>query len=217
MSPDLNVIIPQLSNIIQILTLRNESTHDTGELEEKVALATHTLNCLAPPGTVFRQRGDQVNATEDPLPYRLEVLTGIVRALQTAYLQGLLRSVQELIHAEVFDDFLEMASYLLREGYKDAAAVIAGGVIEEHLRKLCQRHVIPHTTATPKGDDPKKANLMNDELAKAGAYSKLEQKNVTAWLDLRNKAAHGKYSEYDEKHVEYLITGLKHFIVRYPA
>ena len=39
---------------------------------------------------------------------------------------------------------------------------------------------------------------ITSELAKQGVYSKLEQKNVTAWLDLRNKAAHGKYSEYND-------------------
>ena len=44
---------------------------------------------------------------------------------------------------------------------------------------------------------PKKTDRMNSELTKAEAYSKLDQKSVTAWLDLRNKAAHGKYDEYD--------------------
>ncbi len=37
---------------------------------------------------------------------------------------------------------------------------------------------------------------MNNELAAFGAYNKLDQKNVTAWLDLRNKAAHAQYHEY---------------------
>src|SRR5260370_4051184 len=109
-----------------------------------------------------------------------------------------------------------MADHLLCEGYKDPAAVIAGGVLEEHLRKLCQKHTLPINTITPQGNHPKKASLMNDDLARADVYSKLEQKNITAWLDLRNNAAHGKYAEYDAKHVEYLITGLKHFVARYP-
>ena len=217
MSPDQNVILEQLGNVIRTLITRQRSEVPDGELEGMVALATHALTSLAPPGTVFRQRADEINREAVHLAYRLEVLTGILQALQIAYLQGLLRSVQELIHAEVFDDFLDMASYLRHEGYKDAAAVIAGGVIEEQLRKQCQRHGIPTTIATPKGNEPKKASLMNDELAKAGVYSKLEQKNVTAWLDLRNMAAHARYTEYDEKHVEYLIAGLKQFVVRYPA
>jgi hypothetical protein len=39
----------------------------------------------------------------------------------------------------LFSDFLELASYLNSEGYKDAAAVICGGVLEGHLRKLSEK------------------------------------------------------------------------------
>jgi len=38
--------------------------------------------------------------------------------------------------------------------------------------------------------------MMNADLAKVKVYGILEQKNVTAWLDLRNRAAHGKYLEF---------------------
>lgn len=64
---------------------------------------------------------------------------------------------------------------------------------------------------------PKKAEAMNSELAKQGVYSNLEQKSVTAWLDLRNKAAHGKYDEYNKNKVEQMIMGVRDFIVRNPA
>jgi hypothetical protein len=58
---------------------------------------------------------------------------------------------------------------------------------------------------------------MNDDLVKAGVYDKLEQKNVTAWLDLRNKAAHGEYSKYDKRHVEDLSRSVKNFLTRFRA
>ncbi|MFZ0592306.1 MAG: hypothetical protein WAM39_17735, partial [Bryobacteraceae bacterium] len=96
----------------------------------------------------------------------------------------------ELVHADVFSDFLEMADHLLEQGYKDAAAVIVGSVLEEHLRKLCQKHGLGTTINS---GAPKKADLINADLAGAMVYPKLDQKNVTAWLDVRNKAAHGKY------------------------
>ncbi len=64
---------------------------------------------------------------------------------------------------------------------------------------------------------PKKSDLMNSDLAKATAYSKLDQKNVTAWLDLRNKAAHGHYNEYQAAQVGMLISGVRDFITRNPA
>jgi len=108
-----------------------------------------------------------------------------------------------------------MAEYLLEEGYKDPAAVITGSTLEEHLRKLCTKNGIDIMSSGKLR--PKKADGMNSELAKQGVYSKLELKSVTAWLDLRNKAAHGKYSEYNENQVKQLIIGVRDFIVRNPA
>ncbi len=52
---------------------------------------------------------------------------------------------------------------------------------------------------------------------KAGAYPGLDQKNVTAWLGLRNKAAHGQYSEYTKDQVALMIDSVRNFMSRYPA
>ena len=52
---------------------------------------------------------------------------------------------------------------------------------------------------------------------RAEVYSKLDQKNVTAWLDLRNKAAHGHYDQYESAQVGLLISGFRDFITRNPA
>jgi hypothetical protein len=46
---------------------------------------------------------------------------------------------------------------------------------------------------------------------------KMDQKNVTAWLDLRNKAAHGHYEQYQKEQVALLISGVRDFITRNPA
>ena len=58
---------------------------------------------------------------------------------------------------------------------------------------------------------------MNNDLAFADVYSKLDQKNVTAWLDLRNKAAHGKYDEYNADQVRNLLVGVREFAARIAA
>ena len=110
--------------------------------------------------------------------------------------------------------FLEMAHQLLAEGYKDPAAVMAGSVLEEHLRQLCQKHDIPTEITKPGCPQPKKADALNADLAKKQVYNKLDQKNVTAWLDLRNKAAHGKYQEYTKEQVSLMLQSLSDFLVR---
>jgi hypothetical protein len=56
--------------------------------------------------------------------------------------------------------------------------------------------------------------MMNADLTKQGVYGKLDQKNITAWLDLRNKAAHGLYDEYSKEQVVLLLASVRDFIAR---
>ena len=148
---------------------------------------------------------------------KMAMIIGVVSALQADIRLGYLASLEEIVHGELFADFLEMAKYLQDEGYKDAAAVIAGGTIEAQLRQLCIKNAIAIEIVTSKSTEPKKADQLNADLAKEKVYSKLDQKNITAWLDLRNKAAHGRYSEYTKEQVDLLITGIRDFITRVPA
>lgn len=143
---------------------------------------------------------------------------GVVYALRDDIAAGYVQTLVELVHGGVFGDFLEMAHHLHDSGYKDAAAVIAGSTLESHLRELSAKNGIDVNEITNAKDfRAKKADRLNAELAGKGAYSKLDQKNVTAWLDLRNKAAHGKYEEYQLEQVTLLIAGIRDFVTRNPA
>ena len=107
-----------------------------------------------------------------------------------------------------------MADRLLTERHKDASAVIAGAVLEEHLRKLAQRNDVP---AEDDAGRPTKADRLNADLRKADSYPALDEKSVAAWLDLRNKAAHAQYDDYRAEQVSLFIQGLRDFITRHPA
>lgn len=179
---------------------------DLFELHTSVAAAVESL---APPNSVYHHNAEIARGAVT-IWGRSGLLAGVLRALRTAYLGGYLDTISDLVRADLFDDFLEMASHLLERGYKDPAAVIAGSVLEEHLRKLCQRHKIQ----TVAEDKPKPASRMNDELAAAGAYGKLDGKSVTAWLDLRNRAAHAKYDEYTAEQVRLMVHGVRDFAAR---
>lgn len=167
------------------------------EVETVVAA---TIERVAPPGVTYRSR---VRTT-------LIGQVGSLKALRRDYQDGYLQTVQALVKADVFADFLEMAAHLLEQGYKDPAAVLAGGVLEEHLRALCATRGIETVTA----GRPKKADAMNAELAGASAYNRLDQKSVTAWLDLRNNAAHGKFDQYSKQQVDMMLGGVREFIAR---
>lgn len=147
-------------------------------------------------------------------PYDVQQGRGILKAAKQEIEGGWIFTVKGLVSAEIFSDFLEMAEYLIEEGYKDPAAVITGGVLEEHLRQLCNKNGIATETNKDSKIISKKADLLNSELSAANIYNKLDQKSITSWLDLRNKSAHGKYTEYTKEQVEIMYQGVINFIAR---
>lgn len=118
----------------------------------------------------------------------------------------------------MFESFTDMARHLVNGGYKDAAAVLAGSTLEGHLRRMARKNNISvnHTT-TGGATAVKKAEQLNRELRSTGAYTLFDQKQITAWLDLRNNAAHGNYSAYDENQVASLIEWVGDFVAKNPA
>lgn len=139
---------------------------------------------------------------------------GILRAIKDEIAGDWLFSIKGLVAAEVFADFLEMADHLLDSGYKDPAAITAGSVLEEHMRQLCRRAGIDTDEDRDGKSVPKKADRLNADLAKAEIYSKLDQKQITAWLDLRNLSAHGRYTEYGVDQVRQMLSGVTEFMAR---
>lgn len=144
----------------------------------------------------------------------VESTLGILEAIKDEITNGWHRSTRGVVSAEVFSDFIEMAQHLLSEGYKDAAAVMLGSTLEEHLRQLCRDSGIETTVEKDGKFKTIKADTLNAELAKAGIYSALDQKSVTAWLAVRNSAAHGKYDEYTKDQVQFMAVSLTEFMVR---
>jgi len=138
-------------------------------------------------------------------------IRGIFKAIKREIDDGFILSIRDLVSAEIFSDFIEMAEYLLKENYKDASAVIIGSVLENRLRLLTSANELE---IYDQNGNPKKANMLNIDLYKADIYGKLEQKSVVAWLDLRNQAAHGHYDKYDKTQVEMMLSYVRDFISR---
>lgn len=150
-------------------------------------------------------------------PSHVEAGMGIVTAARDELAGGWLQTTRGLLSAEIFADFLEMAEHLHSEGYKDASAVIVGSALEEHLRQLAVAANVPTTRTKDGVEVPLKADALNADLAKADVFSKLDQKSITVWLDLRNKAAHGRYDEYSQDQVALMLEGVRQFMSRVPA
>jgi hypothetical protein len=133
---------------------------------------------------------------------------GILRALREDLAGGYLVNVQTLVAGEVFSDFIEMAEHLLESGYKDPAASLAGAVLEDGLR----------TIATNNGVKLKAREgltSLSSKCADATIYSRLVQKKLAVWIDVRNHADHGEFSTYTEQDVREMIDGVTDFLSTY--
>ena len=168
------------------------------------------ISCLNILGRVFGKESDHYQKFDrlfpkfhDYTPVRKAM--GILNAAKDDYENGYLFETRALIEAEVFGDFLEQAEHLLNSGYYQPAAVIAGSVLEDGLRRLCERRSI--SLPAKSTIDP-----MNVALAKDGAYSSLVQKRITMLADIRNKASHGKWSEISEDDVKDMLTQVRSFM-----
>ncbi|QMV14904.1 hypothetical protein [Vibrio spartinae] len=124
----------------------------------------------------------------------------------------LIANIKGLLQAEIFANFLEIGEHLLNEGYKDAAAVTIGAVLEDGLRELSKKNDI--AVVKPNGA-PKTIEPLNTELAQNEVYSKLVQKQVTSFAHIRNKAAHGQYDEYDVSQVQMMLLFVQGFSEQY--
>jgi len=129
---------------------------------------------------------------------------GILEAAQRDFDAGLLFDLRALIAADILGDFIEQAEQLLAADYHVPAASLAGAVLEDLLRKLCEKHRVPVPAST-------KIDRLNADLAKAGVYDKLVQKRITALADIRNNADHGHFNKFRPEDVEDMVKWVKRF------
>jgi hypothetical protein len=212
-------MVKQLDELIsKAESIADGSGIEYGHNAEAVAEAEVTANRLETAVTRLTTKGsvyvEQIQrgkgyGTRNRLRHNQQVATTLRDDLNAGWTD----TVVELVHADTYSDFLQMADGLLSKGYKDAAAVITGTVLEVHVRALCVKNNV--TTAV--AGKPKKADAMNAGLKKAGAYDGLQQKEITSWMALRNSAAHGNYDDYDHAQVRRFLDGVEAFMKKYPA
>ena len=130
---------------------------------------------------------------------------GILTALKEDLELGYLTRVRNLVSAEIFTDFIEMAQHLLDNSYKDSAASLVGAVLENGLRQIAQKH----TVDVKSGDD---IGSLNTKLADKEVYSRLLQKQIQAWKAIRDSADHGKFEDYKTEDVKAMLEGVQRFL-----
>lgn len=130
---------------------------------------------------------------------------GILKAVREDVEGGYLKRIEALVSADIFSDFLDMARYLLEEGYEDPAASLTGAVLEDGLRKICVNRGI---TVKSKED----ISSLNQKLADGRVYTRLTQKKLQVWNDIRNNADHGHFNQYADQDVQDMQKGVQDFL-----
>jgi hypothetical protein len=210
-------IVKQLSEIISD---RRDYANSDGHLDNYDAKRITTraraaIRRFAPPGSAYEDEATAVVDSEyGNDSWRAEQLTAIVHALRDDYAFGGLVAVEEIVHADLFDDFLDMANELLSKGFIGPAAVVAGTVLEEQLRKLAKKHKVGHADGQGRA---RSVEALGVDLRKADVVTEVQRKSVTAWYAQRTEGAHGRPENLDDGEVERMIDGVRDFVVRFPA
>lgn len=130
----------------------------------------------------------------------------ILQSLHDDIQNGYFRQVSDLITAEVFSDFLEMADHLLQNSYKDPAASLCGSVLEDGRRRLVAK---TEGITVSKGDD---LSSLKEKLYGKRVFNNIVRQQVTSWTSLRNEADHGNFASYNADQVRVMIDGVRIFL-----
>lgn len=153
------------------------------------------------------------------LEYAIDKGRLLLMALKADLAGGWLDKITEQVQAEVAADYLGMATGLMLEGARGRsehvpAAVLAGAVLERGLRDLCGRQTPVVSTSKANGE-PKTMNPLIDDLKAAKAFNELQAKELRAWADIRNAAAHGEIEKFNRGQVEAMVAGIGRFLAQY--
>jgi hypothetical protein len=143
------------------------------------------------------------------------------RAVVSLFDEGGLTSPRLAIAHEIEADLLDLAQAQIqaaeassdvtkRTVYLAIAAFLAGTVIEDSLRRICESHTISYDTQ--RASIAKLQAALYQPANSIEIINSSENKHITAWGDTRNKAAHGKFDELVLSEAFAMVIGVRGFI-----
>ena len=151
--------------------------------------------------------------------YEHNVDSGVIRTVnailleaEDSYKNGDAFKLRQRLQVDMFSDLLDQAEQYLQsneEKHRGIAAIIAGCVLEDSMRKLCERHGVElkRNPTMPR---------MLPSLAKVLDISNPSQKAIDAYIALRDSAAHGKWKECSDSQVRSMIEFVSNeFLAKY--
>jgi hypothetical protein len=209
---DLRVRIAQLIQESSTLSRGNKNGQCVDERQQQLCSAWLTAahnavyRACPDPKTPYRQKADKVALGNHGYVIHAAVgeLAAVLQNLLTDADAGLLASVADRARAETFDDFLDHAEAYAKENRKNESGAIAGVVFEDTLRRICAKLGIAEKGA--------KLDALISELAARGELTAVRAKRARAAADVRTKATHAQWSEFEVSDVQATISFTRELI-----
>lgn len=137
-------------------------------------------------------------------------LQGLLRTVASDINGGRVRDLQLQASGEVFGDFLNAARFALSDGFKDVAAVLACGALEDALK----RFAVTNRLAVYDKDMAEVVNALKGAGLVRGPQGALLQ----GFVKIRNKAFHAQWDSIEPADVQGVIGFTQEFLLsRFPS
>jgi len=202
---------------VRILNRASGAKEDAGDLFTQLRTELFAImDLIDATSPHFQRLRDEIDQLH---PRSCSRLIAYVKALDESYRAGIFDSAVQAVEAEVSTDYMAQAENLLmgagsRQFAHVPAAVLAGAVLEDRLRRLCLRQN-PPISMRRRNNQQKALNDFIDDLKRIGVYNEVKAKQLRAWADIRNAAAHGEFDKFSRADVDQMIPAIKTFLAEY--
>lgn len=193
-------------------------------------VANEYVDSAAEAGSLARVLLHDTLGSNHPLSQELEkaiskseytMLQSACKTVIRMHEEGMLKNPRLTIAGELENEILDIAHTQLSaaETNRDSdqkmlqlaiAAFLTGAAMEDALRRLCDENRVKYDTQ--KTTISKLQSKLYTPSDGVEIISKTENKNITAWADVRNAADHGKFSELTYTDVLLATIGVRAFI-----
>jgi hypothetical protein len=130
-------------------------------------------------------------------PHVVDQMAAVLGRLLEEIEGGLLTTIENHAIAVTFDDFLDHGAEYLKHGQKNEAAVIAGIVFEDTMRRICRVLGVAENSVS--------LDTLISELTKRDVLTAVKAKRARAAAGLRTSAAHARWEEIELTDVKPVI------------
>ncbi|MEE9443992.1 MAG: hypothetical protein V3V99_15115 [candidate division Zixibacteria bacterium] len=172
-----------------------------------ITTALHIIQVvIIKPDSAYRTQASKIAPNGGSLVANNAVgaITALLENLLKDIELGMLTSIDNRIHAGIYDDFLDHAEDYLKKNMKNESGVIAGVVFEDSIRKLCRSNAIV--------EKDEKVDALISELQKMDIFSPVKAKRARVAGHVRTKATHAQWDEFDIDDVKATIDFTKNML-----